>query len=137
MSGYLAYSYSCGLTKDKKIEIDKRVKESQKEFLRGANAGFKISLTFYSIHSLTTRIANASDQRPTSNTCPSSAPNNKPTTGVVKPKPGFKPVPGAVKDTAIGGATVVCGAALQSGDFIYGSLCAMLLIGISWVNNRE
>ena len=75
MSGYLAYSYSCGLTKEEELEIDNRVSEACQEFIRGANAGFKIGLTLYSIHSLTTGIANASDKSPTS--CPSSAPSNK------------------------------------------------------------
>ena len=32
MSGYLAYLYSCGLTKEEELEIDNRVKESQKKF---------------------------------------------------------------------------------------------------------
>lgn len=50
MSGYLAYSYSCGITKEEELEIDKRVDKSQKKFIRSANAGFKISLMLYSIH---------------------------------------------------------------------------------------
>ena len=45
MSLYVGYSYSSCLSKEEEKEINKRVKESQKEFIRGANAGFKIGLT--------------------------------------------------------------------------------------------
>ena len=92
MSVYLAYSYSHGSTKEEEIKIDKRVKEWRKEFLRGANANFKIGLTLYSIHSLTIRITNANDQCPTSNTCPFSAPSRKTDKSAVKLRPGFNPV---------------------------------------------
>lgn len=90
----------------------------------------------YSIYSLTTTVAYASDQSPSTNTCPS--PANPPTLGtdVVKPKPGFKLVP-AAKSAVIGKTTSVCSTILQSGDFIYGLLCGLLLVGIGWLNNRE
>lgn len=133
MSGYLAYLYSCSFTKEEELEIDNRVKESQKEFIRGANAGFKIGLTLYSIHSLTTGIANTSDQGPT--TCPSSAPSNKPSKGVVKPKPGFKPVAEKHTTAAGGGALAICGAAFANGDFLLGlSYMGMAMIMMAIMN---
>lgn len=42
MSSYLAYLYSRGLIKDEEIQINNKVKESQKEFYKVSNAGFKI-----------------------------------------------------------------------------------------------
>ena len=56
---------------------------------------------------------------------------------LVKPKPGFKPLPAGSKGVTIGGVGGVCTAVLQSGDFILGLMCAMLLIGIGVINNRE
>ena len=140
MSSYLAYSYSVGLTKEEENKINEKVNYSQKKFYQGFNKGLKVSLMVYSIYSLTTSVAYASDQCPESNPTPTKSPSSAPGRNqkqLVKPKPGFKPVAGSVKGTAIGGATAVCGAALQSGDFVYGFLCAMLLVGIGWVNNRE
>lgn len=141
MSGYLAYSYSICLTKEEENEINRRVVESQKELSRGFNTGLKMSLTLYSIYSITTRAAYASDSCPTTDTCPvpSQANGSQPNKAVVKPKPkpGFKPVPAGAKGVAIGGAGGVCTAALQSGDFVLGLLCAGLLIGIGIINNRE
>jgi hypothetical protein len=137
MSLYLAYSYSSCLTKKEENKINERVHYSQEQFYQGFNKGVKFSLMAYSIYSLTTTVAYASDQCPSTDTCPSPANPPAPGTDVVKPKPGFKPLPSAAKGAAIGGATGVCGAALQSGDFIYGLLCGLLLVGIGWVNNRE
>ena len=139
MSGYLAYSYSICLTKEEENEINQRVFKSQKEFSRGLNIGLKMSLTLYSIYSLTTRPAYASDSCPTTDRVPSQANAPEPNKAVVKPKakPGFKPVPAGAKGVAIGGAGGVCTAALQSGDFVLGLMCAILLIGIGVINNRE
>ena len=146
MSSYLAYSYSIGLTKEEENKINERVYYSQEQFYQGFNKGLKLSLMAYSIYSLTTTVAYASDACPVNDQCPapSQVPSKSPSSAprrqqkqLAKPQPGFKPVAPGVKGVAIGGATGVCTAALQSGDFIYGFLCAILLVGIGWVNNRE
>ena len=136
MSGYLSYSYSICLTKEEENEINQRVVESQKEFSRGLNIGIKMSLTLYSIYLLTSRTAYASDNCPTTDRTSSQVNAPEPNRAVVKPKPkpGFKPVPAGAKGVAIGGAGGVC---TQSGDFVLGLMCAILLIGIGVINNRE
>jgi len=61
-------------------------------------------------------------------------------TGAVTPtpasKPGFKPLSEGPKGAYIGGATGICGAALQSGDFYLGLSCALLLVVGGIVINR-
>ena len=132
MSLYLAYCYSSCLTEEEENRINERVSQSQEQFYRGFNKGLKFSLMAYSIYSLTTRVAYAVDQCPEPDPTPAKCPRGKEIA-----KPGFKPVSPAAQGAAIGGATGVCGAALQSGDFIYGLLCAIFLIGVGIVNNRE
>ena len=132
MSGYLCYSYSSCLSQEEENEINERVIQSQEQFCKGFNKGLKVSLMIYSIYSLTTRVVYANDQCPEPTKSPS--PRGK---ELVKPKPGFKPVPAGAKGVAIGGAGGVCTAALQSGDFVLGVMCAILLIGIGIINNRE
>lgn len=84
----------------------------------------------YPIYSLTTTVAYTNDQCPSTDTCLYLANSSVRGTDVVKPKPGFKPVLPAARSAPIVGTTNVCGATLQSGDFIYGLLCVLLLVGI-------
>ena len=51
-------------------------------------------------------------------------------------KPGFKPLTDGTKGAYVGGASAVCGAALQSGDFYLGLACAFLLVVGGIVINR-
>ena len=133
MSGYLYYSYSSCLSQEEENEINERVIESQEQFCKGFNKGLKVSFIIYSIYLLTTTVVDANDQCPE----PAKSPSSESGKELVKPKPYFKPVPAGVKGVAIGGVEGVCTAALQIGDFILGLMCAMLLIGIGVINNRE
>jgi len=146
MSLYLGYGYSVNLTQEEKNEIDERVSYSRERFYAGFNVGLKYSLIGYSIYSLATRPALASDTPPTSDSCPASTPKVDPAPvdakpvpdrQLIKPKPGFKPLTSRDKGLLVGGATGVCTSALQSGDFISGLLCAILLIGLGLINNRR
>jgi hypothetical protein len=60
--------------------------------------------------------------------------------GAVNPtpaaKPGFKPLSEGTKGAYVGGATTICGAALQSGDFYLGLACAFVLVVGGVVINR-
>jgi hypothetical protein len=48
----------------------------------------------------------------------------------------FKPLPEGTKGAYVGGASGICGAALQSGDFFLGLACAFLLVVGGIVTNR-
>ena len=130
MTAYLAYSYSACLTEKKQAEIDKKVKKNREEFGRGFIRGTQISISMYFVYSLLTAPAYAdSDQvAPPANT------------DAVQPapakKPGFKPLSEGTKGAFVGGASAICGAALQSGDFYLGLACAMLLVIGGIVINR-
>ena len=140
MSGYLCYSYSSCLSQEEENEINERVNQSQEQFYKGFNKGLKVSLMVYSIYSLTTTVVHANDQCPEVDPRPNKSPSLAPRRNgkeLVKPKPGFKPVPAGARGVAIGGAGGVCTAALQSGDFVLGLMCAILLIGVGVINNRE
>ena len=135
MSAYLAYSYSTGLTKKKQTEIDEKTKKSREEFSKGFVKGASFSLAAYSLYSLTTSAAYAADSN-----VPATAPKTPGDTGAVQPaptsKPGFKPVSEGTKGAYVGGASAICGAALQSGDFYLGLACAFLLVVGGIVINR-
>lgn len=138
MTAYLAYSYSIGLTKEQQTEIDKRVNKSQEEFSRGFRTGIQISLSIYTVYSFAVASAYAAD------TCPDPAgpPQNNGNNGAVQPvpdntpKPGFKPLSDGSKGAFVGGASAICGAALQSGDFALGVACAVLLVIGGIIINR-
>lgn len=134
MSAYLAYSYSTGLTKKQQTEIDEKTKKSREEFSKGFVKGASFSLAAYSLYSLTTSTAYAADSNVP-------APKTPGDTGAVQPtptpKPGFKPLAEGVKGTYVGGASAICGAALQSGDFYLGVACAFLLVVVGIVINRS
>ena len=133
MSAYLAYSYSTGLTKKKQTEIDEKVKKSREEFSKGFVKGTSFSLAAYSLYSLATSAAYAADSNVP-------APKTTGDTGAVQPtptsKPGFKPLAEGTKGAYVGGASAICGAALQSGDFFLGLACAFLLVIGGIVINR-
>ena len=131
MSAYLAYSYSIGLTKEEQIQIDEKTKKSQKEFRKGFAKGASFSLAAYSLYSLTTSVAYAADSN-----VPAPTPGN---TEAVQPapKPGFQPLSEGTKGAFVGGASAICGAALQSGDFYLGLACAFLLVVGGIVINRK
>ena len=136
MSAYLAYSYSTCLTKKEEIEIDKKTKKSREEFSKGFVKGASFSLAAYSLYSLATSAAYAADSNVPA------TPKTPGDTGAVKPtptpasKPGFKPLSEGTKGAYVGGASAVCGAALQSGDFFLGLACAFLLVVGGVVINR-
>jgi len=135
MSAYLAYSYSTGLTKEEQTKIDEKTKKSREEFSKGFVKGTSFSLAAYSLYSLTTSAACAADSN-----VPQTAPKTPGDTGAVQPtptpKPGFKPLTNGTKGAYVGGASAVCGAALQSGDFYLGLACAFLLVVGGIVINR-
>jgi len=122
MSAYLSYSYSTGLTKEEQTKIDEKTKKSREEFSKGFVKGTSFSLAAYSLYSLTTSAACAADSN-----VPQTAPKAPGDTGTVQPtptpKPGFKPLTDGTKGAYVGGASAVCGAALQSGDFYLGLFC--------------
>jgi hypothetical protein len=135
MNAYLAYSYSTGLTKKEQTEIDEKTKKSRKEFNKGFLKGASFSLAAYYLYSLTTSAAYAADSN-----VPAAIPKTPGDIEAVQPtptsKPGFKPLPEGTKGAYVGGASAVCGAALQSGDFFLGIACAFLLVVGGIVINR-
>ena len=135
MSAYLAYSYSTGLTKEEQTKIDEKTKKSREEFSKGFVKGTSFSLAAYSLYSLTTSAAYAADSN-----VPQTAPKTPGDTGAVQPtptpKPGVKPLTNGTKGAYVGGASAICGAALQSGDFYLGIACAFLLVVGGIVINR-
>ena len=143
MSAYLAYSYSTGLTKEEQTKIDEKTRKSREEFSKGFVKGTSFSLAAYSLYSLTTSAAHAADSN-----VPQTDPKAPGDTGAVQPKstpavqptptpkPGFKPLTDGTKGAYVGGASAVCGAALQSGDFYLGLACAFLLVVGGIVINR-
>ena len=131
MTAYLGYSYSTSLTKEEQIQIDKKTEKSRKEFSKGFVKGISLSLAAYSLCLLSRSAAHAKDLKAPS--------QNPPVDGAaVQPasKPGFKTVDSGVKGTSVGGATAVCGAALQSRDFFLGVACATLLVVGGIIINR-
>ena len=140
MSAFLAYSYSACLSEKEQAEIDQQVKKNRKEFCRGFEKGIKISITAYSIYRLAeANSAYAADSCPDLGKAVPAAPENQ---GVVQPapaqkvRPGFKPLTDGTKGAFVGGASAICGAALQSGDFYLGVACAFLLVVGGIVINR-
>ena len=142
MSAFLAYSHSACLLEKEQAEIDQQVKKNRKEFCRGFKKGTKISLTVYSIYRLAgANSAYAADTGPDPGKAVPAVPENH---GVVQPqpapanqvKPGFKPLTDGTKGAFVGGASAICGAALQSGDFYLGVACAFLLVIGGIVINR-
>lgn len=133
MTAYLAYSYSTGLTKREQIEIDEKTKKSREKFSEGFVKGGSFSLAAYFLYSLATSATYASDSN-----VPATTPGD---TGAVQPaptsKPGFKPLSDGTKGAYVGGASAICGAALQSGDFYLGLACAFLLVVGGIVINRQ
>lgn len=134
MSAYLAYSYSTGLTKEEQIEIGEKTKKAREEFTKGFAKGASFSLAAYSLFSLATSAAHAADSN-----VPAKPPAD---TGAIQPapkpnsKPGLKPLGEGPKGAFVGGASAICGAALQSGDFALGVAFAFLLIIGGIVINR-
>ena len=136
MSAFLAYSYSTGLIKKEQTEINKKTKKSREEFSKGFVKGISFSLAAYSLYLLTTSASYAADSN-----VPAPGPKTPGDTRAVQPtptsKPGFKPLSDATKGTFVGGASAICGAALQSGDFYLGLGCAFLLVIGGIVINRS
>ena len=142
MSAFLAYSYSACLSEKEQSEIDQQVQKNRKEFCRGFEKGIKISITVYSIYRLAgANSAYAADSCPDPGKAVPAVPENN---GIVEPvpapanqvKPGFKPLTDGTKGAFVGGASAICGAALQSGDFYLGVACAFLLVVGGIVINR-
>jgi hypothetical protein len=137
MSAYLAYSYSTCLTEKEQTEINEKTKKSREEFTKGFVKGASFSLAAYSLYSLTTSAAYAADSN-----VPAPGPKTPGDTGAVQQptstsKPGFKPLSEGTKGAYVGGASAICGAALQSGDFFLGLACSFLLVVGGIVINRS
>jgi hypothetical protein len=136
MSAYLAYSYSINLTDEERIKVDSRVEKGRKDFSKGFQKGMKVSLSVYSIFLLVKSTAtpvHAADVppgTPDSNLCP------EPKAAVPAAKPGMKPLDPGVKGAFVGGASAICGAFFQSGDFALGLTCAFLLVVGGIIINR-
>jgi hypothetical protein len=140
MSAYLAYSYSINLTDQEKILVDSRIEKSRKDFSKGFQKGMKVSLSVYSIFLLvksTATSVHAADV-PDGTSDSNVSPNVCPEPGALVPaaKPGMKPLDGNIKGTFVGGATAICGAFFQSGDFMLGLTCAVLLVVGGIIINR-
>lgn len=142
MSALLAYSYSTCFSEKEQAEIDQQVKKNRKEFCRGFEKGTKISIAAYSIYRLAgANSAYAADSYSDPGKAVPAVPENH---GVVQPqptpvhqvKPGFKPLNDGTKGAFVGGASAICGAALQSGDFYLGVACAFLLVIGGIIINR-
>lgn len=133
MSAFLAYSYSTGLTKKEQTEINEKTKKSREEFTEGFIKGASFSLAAYSLYSLTTSAAYAADSN-----VPAPGPKIPGDTGAIQPtpKPEFKPLSEGAKGVYVGGASAICGAALQSGDFFLGLTYAFLLVVGGIIINR-
>ena len=115
MAAYLAYSYSTGLTKKEQIEIDKKTKKSREEFSKGFVKGASFSLAAYSLYSLATSAAYAADSNvPATPQTPGDTGAVQPAPALKPAKPGFKPLSEGSKGAYVGGASAICGAALQS-----------------------
>jgi hypothetical protein len=88
------------------------------------------------LYLLTTSAAYAADSN-----VPAPGPKTPGDTRAVQPtptsKPGFKPLSDTTKGTFVGGASAICAAALQSGDFYLGLGCAFLLVVGGIVINRS
>jgi len=133
MSAYLAYSYSMNLVEEERIKIDSRVEKGRNDFGKGFKKGMKVSLSMYSILLLvksTTHAADVPAGTPDFNVCP------EPGSVVPVAKPGMKPLGEGTKGAFVGGASTICGAALQSGDFALGLACAFLVVIGAIVINR-
>ena len=136
MSLYLGYSYSSCLSKEEEEEINKRVRESRKEFCKGASDSLKVCLTIQSIYSLTTQAAYASDQCPNT---PGQVPANTPAKDVAKPKPkpGFKPLTRRQVGASTSAGGTICAIAIASGDYLLGGACIMLVFVFLNIVNRN
>lgn len=132
MSAYLAYSYSSNLTIKEQTYIDKKTKKSRKEFSKGFVKGVSFSLIAYFLYSLTTFATYAEESNIPTTPRDTVAVESKPTS-----KPGFKLLTDGTKGTFVGGASAICGAALQSGDFYLGLACAFLLVIGGIIINRQ
>jgi hypothetical protein len=135
MSAFLAYSYSTRLTKKEQTEINEKTKKSREEFTKGFVKGASFSFAAYSLYSLTTSTAYAADSNVP-------APKTHGDTGAIqpptpKPKPRFGPLAEGPKGAFVVGASAICGAALQSGDFYLGLACAFMLVVGGIVINRH
>jgi hypothetical protein len=87
-----------------------------------------LSISVYSVFSLV-KPAHATDV-PDFNLCPNP--------GALAPfiKRGTKPLSGESKGVFVGGATAICGSFSQSGDFMLGLSCAILIVVGAIVINR-
>ena len=133
MSSYLAYSYSSCLDEEEEKTINERVSNSQREFCRGVNDGFKVCLTVYSLYSLTTRAVHASDKCPT----PKNSPGPAPGIEVAKPKPGFKHLTRRQLGASTSAGGTICAIALASGDYLLGGACiGLIFVFLNIVNRR-
>lgn len=128
MSGYLAYKYSLGLTKEEAYKTDQQVRKNQKEFWRGFKTAAKFSILMYVSYQLTkANSAHASDKFPDSNQV------------VPSPKPGHKPLSETTKGTVVAGTTAICASvhqSLQSVDFYVGLSFGFLLVLSGLIMNR-
>jgi len=127
------YGYCINLTEQEKLEIDKKTKKFREDFSKGFAKGARFSLAVYALYSLTTSAAHAADSN-----VPATTPEG---TGAVQPalssEPGMEPLNDGPKGTFIGGASSICGAALQNGDFALGVACAFLLVAGAIIVNRS
>lgn len=136
MSAYLAYSYIVNLTTEEQAEIDEKTKKSREEFSKGFVRGISFSLAIYSLYSLATSAAYAADSNVPS-TIPKAPVDTPPTQPPTAPaKPGFKPINSKIKGTFSAGASAVCLAFFESGDFLVGVGCAVLVFIAANILNR-
>lgn len=143
MSAFLAYSQSTCLSEKEQAEIDQQVKKNRKEFYRDFGKSTRISIVAYFIYTLAgSNSAAYAELNPDPGKVIPAVPENPGITQLQvtpahKVKPGVKSLTDGTKGAFVGGASAICGAALQIGDFYLGLACAFLLVIGGIIINRH
>ena len=144
MTSLLGFTYSTKLTEDEKAAINQTTAKAREEFWKGFSTGSKISVAIYAFYLVTSATKAFAADPPLAPKTPGvgdnrgiqPTPKAKPASVKPSSRPGFKPVSEATRGTYIGGATAICSAAVQSGDFFLGLGCAFLLVVGGIILNR-
>ena len=133
------YGYCLNVTKQEKLEIDEKTKNSREEFRKGFVKAVSFSLAVYTAYSLTKSAAYATDGNvPANPNVPATTPKD---TGAVQPAPnsrsGMQPLSDGSKGAFVAGASGVCAVALQTGDYVLGDACGLLVVVAVLIMNRS
>lgn len=116
MSAFLAYPYSSCLTLSEQVKIDKNVRSSRKEFMRGFKAGTEFSLKMYVFYLFLTIASASAAESPVKN-------------GTVKAG-AKKSVSKMIAETLVNVGIIASCTAVQCGEWYLGFTCGFLLIAI-------